>query len=149
MRALLQRVSQAQVDVDGATVGQIDTGLLVLLGIAPDDGPDDIEWLLRKILNLRIFHDEAGKMNLSLTDTAGGILVVSQFTLHADTRKGNRPSFTAAAAPEQAEELFEEFMAQLYLEHGGAIESGEFGANMQVSLTNDGPVTIWLDSKDR
>lgn len=146
MRALLQRVTWAQVVVAGEVIGRIEEGLLVLLGIGPEDGMEEIEKLGRKILQLRIFHDDMGKMNRSVTDIGGGLLVVSQFTLHADTRKGNRPSFTEAAPPELAHRLYEAFVAFLQNEYAGPVATGRFGAEMHVSLLNHGPVTIWLDT---
>lgn len=147
MRALIQRVSRASVSVNNEIVGAIDQGLMVLLGIAHDDSMNDIDWLVGKIANMRIFSDEEGKMNLSVQDVKGQILVVSQFTLHASTKKGNRPSFIEAARPEIAIPLYEKFKTEL-----GKIvpiASGEFGADMKVSLINDGPVTIWLDSQNK
>lgn len=147
MRALIQRVSRASVSVNNEIVGAIDQGLMVLLGIAHDDSINDIDWLVGKITNMRIFSDEEGKMNLSVQDVEGQILVVSQFTLHASTKKGNRPSFIEAARPEIAIPLYEKFKTEL-----GKIvpiASGEFGADMKVSLINDGPVTIWLDSQNK
>ena len=149
MRALLQRVSQASVTVDGQAVGQIGRGLLILLGAGQQDGENGearVKALSEKIMHLRIFEDEAGKMNLSLLDTGGAALVVSQFTLYADARKGRRPSFTAAAPPAIAEPLVERFKAALAA-HGIHVEGGVFGAHMEVALINDGPVTIWLDSE--
>ncbi|MEM8585030.1 MAG: D-aminoacyl-tRNA deacylase [Bacteroidota bacterium] len=147
MRALIQRVSQAAVVVDNETVGQIDHGLLVLLGITPEDDQTDINWLAGKIARLRIFNDEEGLMNLSLQDIDGGALVVSQFTLYASTKKGNRPSYIRAARPEQATPLYESFCKQLSFELKKPVETGTFGAMMHVSLVNDGPTTIWIDSK--
>ena len=144
MRALLQRVREARVTVEGETIGAIDHGFLVLLGVTHGDGEDQARWLANKIAGLRIFEDEAGKMNLSLLDVEGSVLVVSQFTLYGDTRKGRRPSFTAAARPEQAEPLVTYF-AQRLREHGLMVESGTFGAMMQVELVNDGPVTLLLE----
>lgn len=149
MRAVIQRVSSASVAVGGRVVGRIDHGLLVLLGIAPADTAADGEWLAQKITRLRIFPDEAGQMNKSVTDTGGGILVVSQFTLHASTAKGTRPSYHAAARPELARSLYEQFVAQLTGTPGRSVATGEFGAMMTVELVNDGPVTLILDSKVR
>lgn len=147
MRALIQRVSSACVDVDHATVGSIGKGLLVFLGVGHDDTEDEAERLWGKIAKLRIFEDEAGKTNLSLTDVAGEVLVVSQFTLYASCKKGNRPSFTQAGAPDEAKRLYEWF-ANRAREDVVRVETGEFGANMAVSLTNDGPFTIWLDTDE-
>ena len=144
MRALLQRVREARVSVEDETVGAIDRGFLVLLGVTHEDGEEQARWLANKIAGLRIFEDEAGKMNLSLLDVGGSVLVVSQFTLYGDARKGRRPSFTAAAPPEQAEPLVVYFAQQLR-EHGLIVESGAFGAMMQVELVNDGPVTLLLE----
>jgi D-tyrosyl-tRNA(Tyr) deacylase len=146
MRILLQRVSEASVKIEGKINGQIDQGLLLLVGICAEDNQDDIDWLIQKIVNMRIFSDENGKMNLSIQDIQGQILVISQFTLHASTRKGNRPSFIEAARPEIAIPLYENFITQLKLSNLN-IQTGIFGADMKVSLVNDGPVTIWLDSK--
>lgn len=149
MRALLQRVSQASVTVDGQVVGQIGRGLLILLGVGQQDGGNgeaQVKALSEKIMHLRIFEDEGGKMNLSLLDVGGAALVVSQFTLYADARKGRRPSFTDAAPPAIAEPLVERFKAVLAA-HDIPVEGGVFGAHMDVALINDGPVTIWLDSK--
>ncbi len=149
MIAVIQRVTQAKVEIEGKTNGAIGQGLLVLLGIEEADGREDIEWLSRKIVNLRIFDDEAGVMNKSLIDVGGDILLVSQFTLHASTKKGNRPSYIKAARPETAIPLYNDFIGQVAQDLGKAIQTGEFGAMMQVSLTNDGPVTIIVDTKDR
>lgn len=143
MRAVVQRVSRASVVVEGETVGEVGNGLLVLLGVAPEDDDETARAMAAKIVKLRIFGDEAGKMNRSVLDVGGGILAVSQFTLLADTRKGNRPSFVGAAAPEQAEELYETFCLAA-AEAGATVEQGIFGAHMDVRLTNDGPVTIVL-----
>ncbi|HEX2898684.1 MAG TPA: D-aminoacyl-tRNA deacylase [Bacteroidia bacterium] len=149
MRAVIQRVSHARVEVAESTVGEIGQGLLVLLGITHDDGPDDAEWLLKKLLQLRIFNDAEGKMNLSVTDVAGGILVVSQFTLYADAKKGNRPSYLRSAPPIVSVPLYESFVADLKARFTGPVATGEFGAMMAVSLLNDGPVTIILDSRQQ
>ncbi len=149
MRALVQRVSQAAVAVDGRITGAIAAGLLVLVGIAEGDTEEDRAWLARKITQLRIFGDAAGLMNLSVQDIKGDILAVSQFTLHASTRKGNRPSYTAAARPEVAQPAFDAFVAALSAELGRPVPTGVFGAHMDVRLHNDGPVTIWLDSRAR
>ena len=145
MRAVIQRVSQARVEVESQLTGQIQEGLLVLLGIAPEDQDADIDYLIRKIVQLRIFKDEAGKMNRSVQDIGGGLLVVSQFTLYADTKKGNRPSYLRSAPPDQAIPLYERFLARLRDRFEGPVATGEFGAYMQVSLLNDGPVTLVLD----
>jgi D-aminoacyl-tRNA deacylase len=147
MRVVVQRVIRASVAVKQETVAQIGRGLLVLLGVEPSDSRDDILWLAGKIARLRIFSDEDGAMNLSVQDIAGDLLVVSQFTLFASTRKGNRPSFMGAAAPEQANQLYEKFCAQLESEIGRAVRRGLFGANMQIDLVNDGPVTVFIDTK--
>lgn len=141
MKAVVQRVREASVTVDGAVVGAIGPGLLVLLGVAREDTEGAAEWLVEKILGLRIFEDGAGRMNLSLLDTGGALLVVSQFTLYGDTRKGRRPSFDGAARPEQANRLYEYFVA-LARARGVRVETGVFQAMMQVSLVNDGPVTL-------
>lgn len=146
MRALLQRVSHAQVTVDGSVVGKIGRGLLILLGVAKTDTPANAEVLVDKILNLRIFPDDAGKMNLSLVDTKGELLVVSQFTLYGDCRKGRRPSFDAAAPAEQARALYESFVV-LARSRGVWVETGVFQAHMDVSLVNDGPVTLLLETE--
>lgn len=149
MRALLQRVSSASVTIAGEKVSSIGPGLLVLHGIGGGDDATDSEWLCGKIARMRIFEDEDGKMNRSILDTCGAILVVSQFTLHASTKKGNRPSFLAAAAPAVSEPLYESFCEALSAELGKPVARGVFGADMKVTLTNDGPVTIWLDSRNR
>ena len=149
MRALLQRVSSASVTVDGETASSIGPGFLVLLGIGGGNDASDIDWLCGKIARMRIFGDGEGKMNRSILDIGGDILVVSQFTLHASTKKGNRPSFLDAAAPAVSEPLYETFCEALSSEIGKPVARGIFGADMKVSLTNDGPVTIWLDSRDR
>jgi D-aminoacyl-tRNA deacylase len=146
MRAVIQRVSRAGVEVDGKIVGEIESGLVVLLGVSRDDQTADADYLTDKIINLRVFQDQQGKMNLSLADTGGALLVVSQFTLYGDARKGRRPSYIEAAAPEEANSLYEYFVEQVRSK-GLRVETGIFQALMQVSLTNDGPVTILLDSK--
>ena len=147
MRVVIQRVSEAAVKIEGSIVGQIEQGLLVLLGIELDDTQKDADYLLQKLINLRIFSDADGKMNVSVQDVNGGILVVSQFTLHAATKKGNRPSYIRAARPEQAIPLYEYFLAALQQQFTGKIQTGQFGADMKVALVNDGPVTIIMDSK--
>ena len=147
MLGLIQRVSSASVAIKNRLQGNIDQGILLLLGVEKNDGQDNADQLLKKILNYRIFNDELGKMNLSLNDIGGGLLVVSQFTLAADTKKGLRPSFSSAAPPEQAEALYDYFLKQAQIECQGRIASGEFGADMQVSLCNDGPVTFLLSSQ--
>ena len=149
MRALIQRVSMSRVRVDDITVGEIEQGLLVLLGVAPDDTIADRDWLLRKILNLRIFADEEGRMNRSVTDIEGGLLVISQFTLFADTSQGNRPSFMRSAPPEFAESAYNDFLEKLRQNHSGSVAAGRFAADMQVELINVGPVTLLLDSKQK
>jgi len=149
MRALVQRVSRANVTVEGRVSGTIDRGLLVLAGIAPEDGEEDRVWLARKIVQLRIFDDEAGVMNRSVQEIGGDILAVSQFTLYASTRKGNRPSYSAAARPQVALAGFQALVAELAALMGRPVPTGEFGAAMQVALVNDGPVTLWLDSGAR
>ena len=147
MRVVVQRVSTAHVSIDGAIHNSIGPGLLVLVGIEDADGMDDVQWLVQKIINLRIFNDEAGVMNKSLVDTNGEILLISQFTLHANTKKGNRPSYIRASKPPVAIPLYELMIQELTKGLGKSIGTGVFGADMQVSLVNDGPVTIWLDSK--
>jgi D-tyrosyl-tRNA(Tyr) deacylase len=149
MRAVIQRVAEASVTINNARTDQIGKGLLVFLGIEDQDGNDDIEWLSGKISRLRIFDDASGIMNLSLKEADGQILVVSQFTLHASIRKGNRPSYIRAAKPETAILVYERFIKQLSLDLGDKIHTGEFGANMQVQLINDGPVTIIIDTKNK
>jgi len=146
LRAIIQRVKEARVDVDGETVGKIGEGVLVLLGAEKDDSGVDTEYLAEKILTLRIFEDGEGKMNLSVSDTGGSLLVVSQFTLYGDCRKGRRPSFDKAAPPEVAEALYEEFVSKLRA-RGARVETGRFRAMMDVHLVNWGPVTLMLDSK--
>ncbi len=149
MRAVIQRVSRAGLSIDGRQKAVIGSGLLVLLGIEEADSPEDIGWLSAKIVNLRIFNDRAGLMNVSLKETGGDILLVSQFTLFASTKKGNRPSFLRAGKPPVALPLYEKMIAQLETDLGKTIFTGEFGADMQVELLNDGPVTICMDTKNR
>lgn len=148
MRALIQRVAEASVTVEGRTIGQIGSGLLVLVCAMQGDDEKSAEALAGRIAKLRIFRDEAGKMNRSVQDSGGAVLAVSQFTLAADTRSGNRPGFSSAAPPEQGRALYEHFQ-QALRRTGLHVESGAFGADMRVSLVNDGPVTIWMDSADR
>ena len=149
MRIVLQRVKSASVSIEGLVVGEIEQGFLLLVGVGPNDTRDDASYLARKIAGMRIFSDENEKMNLSIDQVGGKILSVSQFTLFADTKKGNRPSFTGAASPEVAKQLYEEFNDILRKEYGLTVETGEFGTDMQVSLVNDGPVTILLDTKNQ
>ena len=149
MRAVIQRVSRAGVTIGGSVKSSIQRGLLVLLAVEEADGAEDIEWLSGKIVRLRIFDDESGVMNCSVQEIGGEILVVSQFTLFASTKKGNRPSYSRSARPEMAIPLYEKFLAKLVLDFGKPIQTGEFGADMPVDLTNDGPVTIIIDSKNR
>lgn len=149
MRTVVQRVSQAQVAVDQKSVGAIRQGFMILLGIEPADDTVDIQWLVNKIISLRVFSDAEGLMNLSLSDIDGEVLVVSQFTLHASYKKGARPSFIKAAKPDQANKLYEEFCEELSQKLGKNVERGIFGADMKVSLTNDGPVTIVMDTKNK
>lgn len=146
MRLVIQRVCEAQVTVAGQVVGQVGPGLLVLAGFASTDTPAALAWMARKLVQLRIFADEHGQMNRNVRDTGGQVLVVSQFTLLADTRKGNRPSYAGAAPPTVAEPLYQQFVALVTAELGQPVPTGVFGADMQVRLTNDGPVTIILDS---
>ena len=147
MIAVIQRVTEATVRIEGQIKGQIQTGFLVLLGITHSDTPADGAWLAKKIAGMRVFNDADEKMNLNLTAVGGNVLLVSQFTLHANTKKGNRPSFIDAARPEQAIPLYEQFISQLTTELGHPIETGTFGADMQISLVNDGPVTIVIDTE--
>ena len=149
MRVVIQRVRSASVEINGIIQGSIRSGLMILLGIEPEDTKDDIDWLANKIVNLRIFNDEQGVMNRSLLEEELDILLVSQFTLHASTKKGNRPSYIRAARPEHAIPLYEEMIQTLEKVVGRPIQTGQFGADMQVSLVNDGPVTILMDSKNR
>lgn len=149
MRAVIQRVASADVTVEGRIIGTIQKGLLVLLAVEAADTDEDIEWLIGKIVRLRIFNDDAGLMNRSVQDVGGEILVISQFTLFASTKKGNRPSYTRSAPPEVAIPLYERFLTRLAQDFGKPIQRGEFGADMKVGLLNDGPVTIIIDSKLR
>ena len=149
MKVVIQRVSQARVKVSDKIISEIKLGFLILLGVEKSDSKEDINWLVSKILNLRVFSDDELKMNLSIKDVNGEIIVVSQFTLHAKTKKGNRPSYIKAANPELAEPLYKEFIAQLKNESAVSVQSGVFGANMQVDIVNDGPVTIIIDSKNK
>jgi D-tyrosyl-tRNA(Tyr) deacylase len=149
MRAVIQRVSRASVTIDTQLKSAIEGGLLVLLGIEDTDTTEDIEWLSGKIVNLRIFNDSAGVMNVSVKETGGGILLVSQFTLHASTKKGNRPSYIRASKPDIAIPLYEKMISRLEADLGKPIGTGEFGADMKVELLNDGPVTIVIDTKSR
>lgn len=149
MRAVIQRVSSASVKVDGRVTGEIQLGLLVLVGIEDSDAQEDLEWLSGKIVNLRIFNDEEGVMNKSVKEMEGGILVVSQFTLHAATKKGNRPSYIKASKPEIAVPIYEQFKQQVATDLGKEIQAGIFGADMKVELLNDGPVTIIIDTKNK
>ncbi|WP_138415601.1 D-aminoacyl-tRNA deacylase [Aquibacillus sediminis] len=148
MKAVIQKAKQASVAVEGETVGEIDKGLVILLGVTHEDTEEDANYLVNKIINLRIFEDDAGKMNLSLKDVAGSLLSISQFTLYGDCRKGRRPNFMAAAKPEPAKTLYETFN-RLVSEQGVHVETGQFGEMMDVNLTNDGPVTLIIDSSDR
>jgi D-tyrosyl-tRNA(Tyr) deacylase len=149
MRIVVQRVSEASVRIDGKIVGSISQGLMVLVGVETIDSLSDADYLIQKLINLRIFNDEEGKMNLSLQDVGGELLIVSQFTLHASTKKGNRPSYIRAARPEQAIPLYTYFIEQAQKELKTKIQTGEFGADMKVSLVNDGPVTIIIDSANK
>lgn len=149
MRLIIQRVKQASVSIENNIHGAIDQGLMVLVGIENEDNEDDINWLTNKLIGLRIFSDSEGKMNLSIKEIGGNILVVSQFTLFASTVKGNRPSFIKSAKPDIAVPLYEKFVEQLQKQSGLDIQTGKFGADMQISLINDGPVTIIIDSKNR
>jgi D-tyrosyl-tRNA(Tyr) deacylase len=149
MRAVIQRVTQASVTVEGKITGEIGPGLLVLIGIEDADGQEDLTWLSNKIVNLRIFGDEAGVMNLSVKETGGDLLLVSQFTLHASTKKGNRPSYIRASKPDIAIPMYEKMIAQLEQDLGKPVQTGIFGADMKVALLNDGPVTITIDTQAR
>lgn len=149
MRVLLQRVSEASVEVDGLEISAIGKGLLIFLGIEPDDRENDADWLCGKISRMRLFPDNEGVMNRSVKDIGGQCLVISQFTLHASTKKGNRPSYMKAAKPMHAEPLYEYFMEKLWMESDLPVKGGRFGADMKVQLINDGPVTIWVDTKNK
>lgn len=149
MRAVIQRVSHAQVAIDGSVRGTIQQGLMILVAVEDVDNAEDVEWMSGKFVRMRIFNDATGVMNLSLQENGGDILLISQFTLFASTRKGNRPSYIRAARPEKAIPLFNELIARLESDLGKPIQTGQFGADMQVTLTNDGPVTILIDSKSR
>jgi len=149
VKIVIQRVSEARVKVSNKIISEIKLGFLILLGVEKSDSKEDINWLVSKILNLRVFSDNELKMNLSIKDINGEIIVVSQFTLHAKTKKGNRPSYIKAANPKQAEPLYEEFISLLKNESKVSVQSGVFGANMQVDIVNDGPVTIIIDSKNK
>ncbi len=149
MRAVIQRVSSASVTIDGAVKSAIGPGLLILLGVGHEDGQEDLDWLVKKIAGLRIFNDEEGVMNRSVVDVDGEALVVSQFTLMASTKKGNRPSYIGAAGHEKAIPMYEAFCAALYTAIGKPVGTGEFGADMKVALVNDGPVTICIDTKNK
>jgi D-tyrosyl-tRNA(Tyr) deacylase len=149
MIAVIQRVSQASVTIDGVVKGQIEKGFMVLLGVTHTDTEEDVVWLSRKIVGMRVFNDEADKMNLDLAAVDGNILLISQFTLHANTKKGNRPSFIEAARPEVAIPLYEAMITQLGTDLGKPIQTGTFGADMKVALLNDGPITIVIDTKNR
>ncbi|MAD59004.1 MAG: D-tyrosyl-tRNA(Tyr) deacylase [Flammeovirgaceae bacterium] len=149
MRVVVQRVSQSNVKVSGEVIGEIKDGLMVLVSFVDEDNDTDLDWMTKKIINLRIFNDDEGKMNRSVQDVAGDILLVSQFTLHGSTKKGNRPSFIKAAKPDFANVMYERFIKVLEQTLGKEIQTGEFGGDMKVSLINDGPTTIIIDSKDK
>lgn len=149
MRAVIQRTTEASVEIENKIAGKIEHGLVVLLGIGEEDTDEDIEWLCKKLSALRIFSDDKGLMNLSIQDVSGSFLVISQFTLHAKTKKGNRPSFIHAAKPDQAIPIYEKFKKMLAVMSSCKVESGEFGADMKVALVNDGPVTITIDTKNK
>ena len=149
MRAVIQRVSQSNVKVSGEVIGEIKGGLMVLVSFVDEDNDTDLDWITKKIVNLRIFNDDEGKMNRSIQDVDGDILLISQFTLHGSTKKGNRPSFIKAAKPDTANVMYEKFIKILEQSLGKEIQTGEFGGDMKVSLVNDGPTTIIIDSKDR
>lgn len=147
MKLLVQRVSSASVKVESKLTGQIGPGLLVFIGIHENDTETELQWLVRKLIRLRVFEDDEGKMNRSVADTGGGLLLVSQFTLYGDVRKGTRPSFTSAARPEKGEQLYDAFVARVRSEFGGPVETGVFAAMMQVELVNDGPVTLVIEKE--
>ena len=149
MRIVIQRVSEASVTINKEVTGEINQGMMILLGIEHEDSVTDADWLIQKIIGLRIFNDEVGKMNLASQDVNGSFLVISQFTLHASIKKGNRPSYIKAARPEVAIPLYEYFINKLRVQSTAVVESGEFGTDMKVSLINDGPVTISIDSKNK
>lgn len=149
MRVVIQRVTRASVEIEGKMKGEIGLGLLVLAGFSPGDADEDLRWMAGKVAQLRIFSDDEGKMNLSVQDVQGDVLVISQFTLYASTKKGNRPSYASAAPPAVAVPLYEQFVGLLEATTGRQVQTGEFGADMKVSLLNDGPVTVVIDSKAR
>ena len=149
MKVVIQRCSSAQVTIDQSIVAQINQGLVILIGVGKEDNHEDADYLIQKIIHMRIFSDEEGKMNRSVTDVLGDVVLVSQFTLFADTKKGNRPSFIQSAPPDQAKALYEYFVETFKKQSTGKVETGEFGANMKVSLVNDGPVTIIMDTKNK
>ena len=149
MRVVVQRVSQSKVKVSGEVIGEINEGLMVLVSFVDEDNDTDLDWMTKKIINLRIFNDDEGKMNRSVQDVGGDILLISQFTLHGSTKKGNRPSFIKAAKPDFANVMYEKFIKVLEQSLGKEIQTGEFGGDMKVSLVNDGPTTIIIDSKDK
>lgn len=149
MRILIQRVSEANIKIEQQIVGEIKQGSVVLIGIEHEDSKEDADWLIQKLIGLRIFNDENQKMNLTIHDVNGSFLIVSQFTLHASTKKGNRPSYIKAARPETAIPLYDYFVSELKIKSSLRVETGVFGSDMKVSLINDGPVTIWMDSKNR
>ena len=149
MRVVIQRSLNASVTIDNAKVASIEKGLVILLGIGKEDNEEDIQYLIKKIIGLRIFSDENGKMNLNVQDSGGGVIIISQFTLYANTKKGNRPSFMDSAPPDMAIPLYQSFIASFKENFKGTVETGEFGADMKVALVNDGPVTIIIDSKQR
>lgn len=149
MRIIIQRSLKSDVKVDGEIIGAIDKGFVLLVGVTEEDTAEDVEYLARKVANMRLFEDEAGKLNLALAEVGGSILSISQFTLYGNTKKGNRPSFTGAANPDHANKLYEDFNAVLRQTYGLTVETGKFGADMKVTISNDGPVTILVDSKNR